>query len=229
MTVIPTPAVTEAEIEAAARAIAKARGYDLEEERRMKERGSSLSADIVDECVEYSRAALAAAAKERETEQADEWATPPPSPTVGEQLIAAAQAVLARDAKWAPSGSPYDCNCIGLSASAEQEYETGTCPHQRLRAALTAARQVATPPASPSVGEKQIMQAICCPEVREVLEDCHRALNNLIWFVKSTPDTTPKLPMPIEILRDRVAALLSTPPAPEPVKSDETHKTQGDE
>lgn len=46
--------------------------------------------------------------------------------------------VLARDAAWAASGMPNDCGCIGLSRDAEREYETGTCPHQRLRAALSA-------------------------------------------------------------------------------------------
>lgn len=53
-------------------------------------------------------------------------------------VLALAKAVLSRDAEWAPSGSANDCNCINLNRAAEQEYETGTCPHQRLRAAIRA-------------------------------------------------------------------------------------------
>lgn len=48
------------------------------------------------------------------------------------------QDILDRDAKWSLSGSTKDCNCISLSSDAEREYETGTCPHQRLRAMLSA-------------------------------------------------------------------------------------------
>ena len=54
-----------------------------------------------------------------------------------EALEAAAKAVLARDAKWSPSKMPNDCDCISLSRQGEREYETGTCPHQLLRALLT--------------------------------------------------------------------------------------------
>lgn len=63
--------VTDEMFEAGARAIAKARGYDLAEERRMKGAGSSLSAGIVDECVEYSRAALSAALARKPVGDAD--------------------------------------------------------------------------------------------------------------------------------------------------------------
>jgi hypothetical protein len=52
------------------------------------------------------------------------------------ELEEGVKAVLARDAEWAPSGQPNDCNCINLSRAGEREYETGTCPHQKLRALL---------------------------------------------------------------------------------------------
>lgn len=51
-------------------------------------------------------------------------------------LRAALERVLARDAEWAPSGMPNDCNCINLSRLGEREYEAGRCPHQLARAAL---------------------------------------------------------------------------------------------
>jgi hypothetical protein len=54
----------------------------------------------------------------------------------GGEVDILAKAVLERDAQWAPSGMPNDCNCINLSREAELEYENGNCPHQRLRAAL---------------------------------------------------------------------------------------------
>lgn len=54
------------------------------------------------------------------------------------KLSEAAQSVLDRDAEWAPSGAKNDCNCINLSRKGEREYENGECPHQRLRALLTA-------------------------------------------------------------------------------------------
>ena len=61
--------------------------------------------------------------------------------------------VLARDAELARSGAKNDCNCIFLSREAEQEYETGTCPHQR-------ARQFLSTLATEQVGEEEIAEII---------------------------------------------------------------------
>jgi hypothetical protein len=51
-------------------------------------------------------------------------------------LRRALEDVLKRDARWGLSDQPNDCGCNRLSRSAEQEYEAGTCPHQRARAVL---------------------------------------------------------------------------------------------
>jgi hypothetical protein len=54
-----------------------------------------------------------------------------------ERLEKALKSVLARDSQWGQSGAPNDCGCINLSRKTEIEYETGQCPHQIARAALT--------------------------------------------------------------------------------------------
>lgn len=46
-----------------------------------------------------------------------------------DRVVALAVEVLKRDGDTA-------CKCIHISRKAEREYESGTCPHQRLRAAL---------------------------------------------------------------------------------------------
>jgi len=75
---------------------------------------------------------------------------PPSEHEVFAEMVGAAQAVLNRDAEWSPSGKLNDCNCINLSRKAEQEYEAGRCPHQRLRAALSRAQALPDPGAPPA-------------------------------------------------------------------------------
>lgn len=54
-----------------------------------------------------------------------------------EALVEAAVACLAREVERAESQGLSDCTCINWSRRAEQEYETGACPHQKLRLALS--------------------------------------------------------------------------------------------
>lgn len=54
--------------------------------------------------------------------------------------------VLKRDAEWAPSGMPRDCNCNNLSPKSSREYEGTGCPHQLAWSLLAAA------PAQPAEG-----------------------------------------------------------------------------
>jgi hypothetical protein len=64
--------------------------------------------------------------------------------TEAEELKSHLIAVLKRDEKWAPSGVPNDCGCIGISRDAEHEYEMGMCPHQLAREVLARTTQEST-------------------------------------------------------------------------------------
>lgn len=61
----------------------------------------------------------------------------------------------------------YDCGCINISRQMETAYETGQCPHQKLRAMLAAA-----PPASPAPSDEGRVE-----KVRKILEEIETETN----------------------------------------------------
>lgn len=59
----------------------------------------------------------------------------------------------------------YDCGCINISRQMETAYETGQCPHQKLRAMLAAA-----PPASPAPSDEGRVERIAKAFERVLLD-----------------------------------------------------------